>query len=98
MKRIERCAQFSKGNWSEFNKIDKKKKANLEANVKRIWNELEANLKQICEWRANLSRKLSTTLSKKSKIGQFDGIKKFKMKEQWVSFIQRQFDEKILFW
>ena len=42
--------------------------------------------------------KLSTKLSKKSKIGQFDGTNKSKMKEQWVSFIWGQFDEKNLFW
>ena len=41
-----------------------------------MWNEFETNLKQICEWTANLSRQLSTKLSKKSKIGQFDGISK----------------------
>ena len=40
------------------------------------------NLKQICEWTANLSRKLSTKLSKKFKIGKFDGINKPKMKKQ----------------
>ena len=50
--------------------------------MKRICNEFEVNLKQICEWRANLSRKLSAKLSKKSKIGQFDGINKSKMKEK----------------
>ena len=62
-----------------------------------MWNEFETNLKQICEWTANLSRQLSRKLSKKSKIDQFDGINKSKMEEQWVSFIQKQFDEKILF-
>ena len=67
-----------------------------------MWIEFETNLQQI--WGKFVSGeriyqgKLSTKLSKKSKIGLFDGINKSKLKEPWVSFIQRQFDEIILFW
>ena len=43
----------------------------------------QTNLKQICEWRADLSRQIIyEIIKKKSKIGQFDGINKSKMKEQ----------------
>ena len=42
-------------------------------------NEFEANLKQIYDWRANLSRQI---IYETIKIGQFDGINKSKMTEQ----------------
>ena len=67
-----------------------------------MWNEFKTNLKRI--WSKFVSGEeiyqgeLSMKLSKKSKIGLFDGINKSKTKEEWVSFIQRQFYEKFLFW
>ena len=67
-----------------------------------MWNGFEKILKRIWSKFVSGERiyhgKLSTKLSKKSKIGLFDGINKSKMKEQWVNLIPRKFDEKILFW
>ena len=66
-----------------------------------MWNKFETNLKRI--WSKFVSGegiyqgKLPTKLSTNSKIGLFDGINKSKLKVPWVSFIQRQFDETILF-